>query len=296
MIVITGASGKTGSKAAEALLKTGENTRVIGRSPEHLQHLTEQGAEAMIGDQGNVEFLTRAFSGADAAYVIIPPKYDTDNVRAHYNKMGAVIVDAVRRSELRKMVFLSSLGAEHDTGTGPVVGLHDVEKALDTLSDVDIVFLRPGYFFENTLMNIEQIKNRRIFASDFDPDASILMVASRDIGQKAADLLLKHNFRSHTVEELFGHRITLREVSRLIGQKLDIPHIAYVRASDGEAIDGMMAMGLSRNIAESFVELSQGISKGMITTTMLDPRKPNAPTRYHKFIDEALATARKKAA
>jgi len=296
MIVITGASGKTGGRTAEVLLKKGEKIRVIGRSAEHLQHLTERGAEVMVGDQGDVQFLTRAFTGADAAYVIIPPKLDTDDVRAHYNKMGAVIVDAVKRSGLRKMVFLSSLGAEHDSGTGPVTGLHDVEKALGTLKDVDIVFLRPGYFFENTLMNLEQVKNRHVYTDPGDPDAPFLMVAARDIGQKAGELLLKRNFKGHTIEELFGHRITLREVSRLIGKKLDIPNVAYIRASYREAIDGMMTMGLSRNIAESFVELAHGVSKGMITTTMLDPTKPNAPTRYDKFIEEALKTSYKKAA
>jgi uncharacterized protein YbjT (DUF2867 family) len=296
MIVITGASGKTGGRVAEALLKKGEKIRVIGRSAEHLQHLTERGAETLIGDQGDVQFLTRALTGADGAYLLIPPKFDTDDLRAYYNKMGAVIVDAVRQSGLRKLVFLSSLGAEHDSGTGPVIGLHDVEKALSALTDVDIVFLRPGYFFENTLMNVDQVKHRRIFADSVDPDAPILMVASRDIGQKAADLLLKRKFKGHSVEELFGHRITMREVSRLIGKKLEIPDVVHIRSSDREAIDGMMSMGLSRSMAEAFVQLAEGISSGRITTTILDPKKPNAPTHFNKFIDEALRETWKKAA
>lgn len=296
MIVITGASGKTGGRVAEDLLKKGEKIRVIGRSAEHLQHLTERGAEALIGDQGDVQFLTQALSGADGAYLLIPPKFDIDDVRAHYNKMGAVIVEAVRRSGLRKLVFLSSLGAEHDSGTGPVIGLHDVEKALSALTDVDIVFLRPGYFYENTLMNVEQVKNRRIFADSVDPDAPILMVATRDIGQKAADLLLKRKFKGHSVEELFGSRITMREVSRLIGKKLEIPDVVHIRSSDREAIDGMMSMGVSRSMAEAFVQLAEGISNGRITTTILDPKKPNAPTHFNKFIDEALRQTWKKAA
>ncbi len=296
MLVVTGASGKTGSSAADALLKKGEKIRVIGRSAEHLQHLTERGAEALIGDQGDVEFLTKALTGADAAYILIPPKMDTEDVRAHYNKSGRVISDAVKRSGLRKLVFLSSLGAEHDSGTGPVAGLHDVEKLLRELKDVDIVFLRAGYFFENTLMNLEQVKNRRIYAYPLEPDVPLLMVASRDIGQKAAELLLKRNFKGHTVVDLFGHRITLQEVSRLIGKRLDIPNVTYITAPDREAIDGMMAVGLSRNMAESFVELAHGVSSGKITTTLLDPSKPNAPTRYEKFIDEVLKPTYKKAA
>ena len=278
------------------MLKKGEKIRVIGRTPEHLQHLTEQGAEALIGDQANVEFLTRAFTGAEAAYVIVPPKFDTPDVRRHYNEMGGVIVEAIRRSHLKKVVFLSSLGAELDSGTGPVIGLHDVERALGALTDVDIVFLRAGYFYENTLFNIEQIKHRQANADCADPEAPFLMVAAKDIGQRVAELLRKRKFTGHTVEELFGERITMREVTEIIGKKLGIHRLPYVQASEKDAVEGMVAMGLSRNIAESFVELDRAIAKGLITTTIINAKRPNAPTSYKWFVEEVFLPAYRKAA
>ena len=178
MITVTGASGKTGSKVAELLLKKNEKVRAIGRSAEHLRNLADQGAEILIGDQCDVKFLTQAFTGVDAAYVLIPPKMDTDNNRKYYKEMSKVIVKAVKASKLKKLVFLSSLGAERKSGTGPVLGLHDAEDALSSLKKVDIVFLRVGYFFENILSTLPVIKAKKVNSNVAAPDAPVLMVST----------------------------------------------------------------------------------------------------------------------
>jgi uncharacterized protein YbjT (DUF2867 family) len=296
MVTILGASGKTGMKVAEILLEEGEKIRCVGRTLEHLLPLIGKGAEAFIGDQADARFLTSAFMEASAAYVLVPPKIDTDDVRNYYTTMGQALVKAIKRSGLRKIVFLSSLGADRDSDTGPVLGLHDVENELNTLTDVDIVFLRAGYFFENTLMNVGFIKNNKINVNPVDPDAPILMVAAKDIGEKAAELLAKRDFTGHTVVELFGERISYRDVTKSIGDKIGIPYMPCIQTPDQYAIQNMTAMGLSKNMAESFVELAHGISSGAITTIELDPSKPNAPTKFKDFVDEVFYPVYRKAA
>jgi uncharacterized protein YbjT (DUF2867 family) len=296
MITITGASGKTGSAVAEALLKKGEKIRVIGRSLDHLVHFREKGAVPFVGNQADVDFLTNAFTGADAAYLLVPPKMDAEDVRAYYHTMGAVAIEAIKRSGLKKLVFLSSLGAEQETGTGPVLGLHDVEKALDALTGVDIIFLRPGYFYENTLMGVELIKRKHINGGSAGADTPVCMVAARDIGRKAAEILAKRKFTGHTVEELFGEQTTFGKITEAIGKKLAIPHLTYVQFGDKESIENMTSMGVSKNMAEAFVELAHGLDDGKITVRNIDPKKPNAPTKYHTFIDEVLYPTYQKAA
>ncbi|MGA2506473.1 MAG: NmrA family NAD(P)-binding protein [Chitinispirillaceae bacterium] len=288
MIVVTGASGKTGSKTAEWILENKENVRVIGRSAERLQSLAAKGAEIMTGDQADADFLGRAFSGATAVYLLIPPKMDVPDVRAYYNSMGDVAVTAIRKAKVKKVVFLSSLGAERSEGTGPVLGLHDVEEKLRALKEVDIVFLRPGYFMENTLMNAGLIKHQRINGNAASPDAPVLMVATRDIAAKAAELLTARSFKNHTVIELFGQRISYREATTIIGEKIGIPDLPYVQFSDGDTVKALTGMGLSTNMAASFVELARGISAGKITTTVIDPQRPNAPTDFRKFAEDVF--------
>jgi uncharacterized protein YbjT (DUF2867 family) len=97
MIVITGATGQTGSKIAELLIGKKDKVRVIGRSLERLARFTVKGAEAVAGDQSDAQFLTNAFLGADAGYVMIPPRMDSGDIRGYYNTLSDAAVTAVMR-------------------------------------------------------------------------------------------------------------------------------------------------------------------------------------------------------
>ena len=296
MIVITGASGKTGSKTAELLLSKKKSVRVLGRTPDHLQWLGDKGAEIMTGDQAEESFLTKAFGGADAVYLLVPPKLDADDPVKYYNTMGDVAVSAIKKAKVRKVVFLSSLGAELESGTGPVVGLHDVERKLDALKKVDIVFLRAGYFMENLLMNVGLIKGQKINGNTIPSGAPIQMVAARDIGAKVAELLEKPDFKGHTVMELFGQKISLEDATRIIAAKTGVSELHYVQFSAQDSVAAMTGMGVSKGMALGFVEMSESIGEGKVVTRTIDPAKPNAPTGFDKFVEDVFVPAFKNAA
>ena len=292
MIVITGASGKTGSRTADLLLQSKRQVRVLGRTADHLKQFGDRGADVLVGDQSDPDFLTKAFMGAEAAYLIIPPKYDyPQDYRAYYNTISDAAITAIKASGLRKVVFLSSLGAERDTGTGPILGLHDVEAKLNALRRVDVAVIRAGFMMENLLVNLDTIRNRRILGDSVEPDVPILMVASRDIGDKAAEILLDRKFRGHEIIELFGDRFSYRDAVKVVGRSLDIPDLPYVRFADDDAINAMTGMGVSRTVAESFIEMSRGLNTGKLATRKLKPDSPNGSTRFGQFVDEVLKPA-----
>ena len=94
-------------------------------------------------------FLTRAFRGADAVFTMLPPDLQAADYRAAQDRVSAAITTAIRDSGVRSVVVLSSLGAELADGTGPIVTLYDFEQRLKQLEHVDVLVLRPAYFFEN---------------------------------------------------------------------------------------------------------------------------------------------------
>lgn len=63
----------------------------------------------------------------------------------------------MRANLVPRVVNLSSVGAQFDSGVGPVSGLHDVEEQLDDAA-MNIVHLRPGFSFENLLAQRERIR------------------------------------------------------------------------------------------------------------------------------------------
>src|SRR5258707_9866797 len=73
MHVILGASGNTGSIIANSLLSEGKKVRVVGRDAGRLQRFVQKGAEAFTATVGDAAALTKAFSGARAAYLMLPP-------------------------------------------------------------------------------------------------------------------------------------------------------------------------------------------------------------------------------
>jgi uncharacterized protein YbjT (DUF2867 family) len=73
MYVILGASGNTGSIVANFLLSAGKKLRVVGRESGRLQRFADKGAEAFTADMSDAAALTKAFTGAGAAYLLLPP-------------------------------------------------------------------------------------------------------------------------------------------------------------------------------------------------------------------------------
>jgi uncharacterized protein YbjT (DUF2867 family) len=218
-------------------------------------------------------------------YLMIPPKMDTPDILKYYNLLGDTAIEAILKSGVKKVVFLSSFGAELDTGTGPVLGLHDLENKLSALTQIDLVILRPAYFMENFFVNIPLIKQKRMMGNTMPPNVPFAMIATRDIAKKAAELLTTQDFSGHKIIELFGDRISYKEATRLIGEGIGMPDLPYVHFSDEDTVKSMIGMGFSENLAKSLVEMTASIGKGLFNPTLIDPLKPNTSTTFKLFVD-----------
>src|SRR5258707_9064146 len=151
--VILGASGNTGSIIANFLLSKGEKVRVVGREVVRLQRFARKGAEAFTADLTDAAALTKGFSGARAAYLMLPPL----NSREEQERQSDAISKAVKESGLRYAVHLSSYGAHVSEGTGPVTGLHSSEQKLNAIGGFNILHLRDSDFLWNKLSAADAI-------------------------------------------------------------------------------------------------------------------------------------------
>ena len=111
--VILGASGNTGSIIADYLLSKGKKVRVVGRDAGRLQRFVRKGAQPFTADLSDAAALTKAFSGARAAYLMLPPI----STREDQERETDAISKAAKESGLRYAVHLSSYGAHAPEGT-----------------------------------------------------------------------------------------------------------------------------------------------------------------------------------
>jgi len=286
MIVITGATGKTGSAVAEALIAKGQKVRVMGRDAAKLKGFTAKGAEAAVGDMGDRAFLTKAFNGSEAVYALIPPNFGVADFRAYQKQIGESIVAAIKGSGVRYVVNLSSQGAHLPDRTGPIVGLHDQEERLNRLDGVNVLHLRPTYFMENLLMNIDLIKKMNIMGSAIRGNVKFAMIAAKDIGACASERLMKRDFSGKSVRDLLGQRdISLDEAAAVIGKKLGKPDLKYIAFPYDDAEKGMVAMGLTPDLSRLYIEMSKALNDGLFAVNIPRTRENTTLTSIEEFAD-----------
>ncbi|MGD0824626.1 MAG: NmrA family NAD(P)-binding protein [Terriglobales bacterium] len=298
MYVVLGASGNTGHIVAKNLLVHGEKVRVVGRNAAHLQPLAAQGAEAFIGDVSNADSLTKAFHKADAAYVMIPPNPTSNDFRGYQETVSDAIAAAVKTAGVTHVVSLSSFGADKESGTGPVVGLHTLEQKLNQIDGPNVLHLRAGYFMENTLPQVGAIRMTGSAIGPVSPDLKLPMIATRDIGEAAADALLRLGFRGKQTRELQGQRdLDYTEAATIIGKAIGKPALGYIQAPVDQLRAAMVQMGMSDNFVGLILEMAGALNRGHMRA--LEPRTSHntTPTSFETFVaDDFLPAYQQQAA
>lgn len=292
MYVITGATGNTGSVVAERLLAEGEKVRVVGRDAKRLERFKQKGAESFSADATDASAVTNAFAGAKAVYAMIPPNIASPDVRAYEESVSDALRSAIEKNGIKYAVALSSVGADKSQGTGPVVGLHSLEKKLEGIPTLNALFLRAGYFMENLLPQAGVIKSIGSMAGPVKEDLLLPMIATRDIGTFAAEALLRLNFAGKSTRELQGPRdVAYTEVAKIIGAAIGKPTLAYQLVPAAQLKPVLMQMGMSSNMADLLLEMADALNSGHMK--MLEPRSPanTTPTTLETFVAENFLPA-----
>lgn len=287
MFAVTGASGNTGSVVAEKLLVRGEKVRVIGRDPGRLARFVQQGAEVFAADLTHADGLAKAFDGARAVYAMVPPNMGAADVRAFQEKVSDALASALQKAQVSHAVVLSSIGADKADRTGPVVGLHNLEQKLNGISGLNAVYLRAGYFMENMLPQVDVIRNFGIIAGPVRADLNMPMIATRDIGGAAAQILLDLGFTGRQARELLGQRdLNYKEVAPVIGKAISKPDLAYVQMPPQQLKPALVQMGMSANMADLLLEMAEALNSGYMRA--LEPRSAQntTPTTLEMFVAE----------
>jgi uncharacterized protein YbjT (DUF2867 family) len=297
MYTVLGATGHIGSVITRKLLEKGEKVRVVGRSTARLQPYLHKGAEAFIGDVTDAESLSRAFRDARAAFLLMPPGITSQDYRADQELESDAISAAVRDSGLHYAVHLSSIGAQAPTGTGPISGLHRAELKLNAVDKLNVLHLRPAYFFENHLSAISMIQMMGMYGGAMKPHLPIPMIATKDIGAYAAERLLKLDFRGKHTRELLGERdLSLNEVVAVMAKALNKPELRYAQFPYEQVQKVLVQMGTPSKTAAYFIEMFQGFNDELVVATEPRSAENTTPTSIETFIKDVFVPAYQGAA
>lgn len=291
MYVIAGATGNTGGRIASNLLAAGKEVTVVGRSVEKLQTWANAGAQMAAGDLQDVPFMTEILKGAEAAYLLIPPNFATEDFRDYQMRTADALTSAVKASGLKKVVILSSVGAHLAEDSGVILGLHYFEQSLKLIEGLDVLALRAGFFMQNFLGNIGLIRAMNIHGGfPIQGDLPFGMIHVNDIGDYAAQRLLSLDFSGFSYQNLTGERVlTLQEATTVLGNAIGKPDLPWVCFPYDQALEGMKQAGLTASLAGLYIEFCKAMNEGRLQSDFQPDENSRTTTSIEAFAQEFAA-------
>lgn len=179
----------------------------------------------------------------DALFWLIPPKLDAVNVREWHIQTGKADATAALTNHIKRVVFISSVGAGSNPDLGTISFLGEVEGILNEAAE-DVVALRAGFFMENYFAQAHRIRDDAAFFFPFPEEHDLPFISTDDIGDVAASYLLDTRWAGHWTRNLMGpNNLTPNETASIISRVWGRPFLqlfynpkSKIVQTDGTAI------------------------------------------------------------
>lgn len=261
-IVLTGSLGHISKPLTEELVQKGHAVTVISSKAEKQRDIQALGATAAIGSLDNPGFLTTIFKGADAVYCMVPPANYMDptiDISAYVRRIANSYVQAIQQSGVKRVVFLSSVGAHMSEGNGIIRDHHEAESLLSKLSGIDITFMRPVSFYYNLLGFMGMIK-KGFIAANYGAD-KIIWVSPKDIAAAISEEIVTP-LKGKKVRYVASDERTGSETAAVIGSAIGTPNLKWNVISDEQYQKGLETAGLQPAIAAGLTEMWASVRSG----------------------------------
>lgn len=250
MIAVTGATGKLGQLAIEALLKRipAEQIVVAVRAPSKAGELAARGVQVREADYTKPETLRSAFAGVEKLLLI------SSNQIGQRVEQHSAVIDAAVQAGVRQVAYTSILHAE--TSTLQLAEEHKGTEAYLRSSGLSYIFLRNGWYTENLTGSLAQ---------DTIPSPAQdgrFATASRADYAEAAAVVLTSNGHDNAIYELAGdNSLSLPELAAKVSE-LSGRQVRYQYLTEEAYTAMLVSVGLPQQLAEILADADAGAQRG----------------------------------
>lgn len=257
-ITLTGSLGHVGLLLTKQLVPSGHHVTVISSNPMREAQIEQLGAHAAIGSIQDESFLVDHFAGADAVYLMVTGFLaDAKNLDvmdfAHHQ--ATIYANAIKRSGVKRVVNLSSVGANLGKESGTLFIYNIIEGILGKLDRVGITFIRPTAMYYNLFGFINTIKTQGVIATNYDDHVIQSWVAPADIADVVAEELVTP-LTGTKIRYVASDELTGQETAQILGKAISKPDLKWIEISDEQQLAALEKAGLDKKIAAGLVQMS----------------------------------------
>jgi NAD(P)H dehydrogenase (quinone) len=264
-LLVTGATGKLGSKVVESLLKSvpASQLAVSVRNPEKAAGLSSQGVEVRHGDFDHPKTLDTAFAGIDRLLIISADGDNETRIRQHTNA-----VEAAKRAGVKFIAYTSLANATESKNL--MAPPHVATEAAIVNTGIPYSFLRNNWYLENEIGSIQGALAGAPWVTSAG-EGKVGWAMQQDYAEAAAAVLVEEG-HENTVYELSGPLLTQEELVKVLGLVLG-KEIPVQQVNDETYAEIMKGLGLPDFVIPIVVGIQESIRNGSLEVESNDFEK-----------------------
>jgi len=283
---VMGATGHIGQTLVQDLLKKGYAVRALGRDSKKLSELKKYGAETFSFPFDSSSDLAKFFADTTAVFTMLPPAYSEKDFYSYQTKVSDAIASAITKSNVKYVVNMSSVGAQHSDGTGIIKAHYYNEQQLNKIQGLNVVHIRAPFFMENFFFASSEMESKGFFSWSYRKDLSVPFVAASDIAKKVFDFFENLSFSKSSVFEVYGpENMTFDQAASYFSKSYQRP-ITYKQNSYSEDEKNMVSFGMKPDSASLMVEFNRAMNDGRISYTQKQSPQNTCTTTFYSFANQ----------
>ena len=254
-VLVTGATGNTGSLLVPALLRENVNVRIFVRDEAKAKPLKDLGAEVVTGDLDKPETILPALNNVDKIYLL------TWNGETQLQQAENVLNAAKEAGENPHIIRHSMWGPDNSRIIKQGYKIEEMIKS----SGLPWTILKPTFYMQNTMMAAQTISSDGMIYWDMK-DGKLGMIDVRDIADSAFAVITGEGYEGKSYILTGPEAISFNDIAKTFSTVLD-KEVKYVNVPGEASLQAMTGMGVPEWIAKGYVELSEGFSENFANST-----------------------------
>ncbi|PKG23731.1 SDR family oxidoreductase [Niallia nealsonii] len=264
-MLVTGATGKLGTKVVEALLKTvsANELAVSVRNPEKAEGLKNLGVEVRQGDFDRPETLEAAFAGIDRLLIISADGDNETRIRQHNDAVAAA-----ERAGVKFIAYTSLANAQENKNF--LAPTHKATEEAILKTGIPYSFLRNNWYLENESSSIQGVLAGAPWVTSAE-NGKVGWALQQDYAEAAAAVLAGSG-HENTIYELSGKLLTQKELAEELGAVLG-KEVPVHNVDDAAYTDIIKGAGVPDFLIPMLVSIQKDIREGTLEVESNDFEK-----------------------